>query len=185
MSPSSPFEFEDWALLSLRYELHLLTHAFKKDVDDQDRPGFHESHLGFYYSKYFHKGWSTKAFGCNTFKAVVDLIKEHIALKDSGIVEALMSEETDVSKFVQQVEDHRRDRQRRIDAGVESAELKFQRHQQHSHNNGNGNGNGQHVIRPGQGASHGIKRPHSQGAQVPHIVPSWKKPKVIGAGFRR
>merc|ERR1712113_1073884 len=43
------FEYEDWTLLGLRYEFHLLLHAFRRDVDDVDRQSFHESHLDFYY----------------------------------------------------------------------------------------------------------------------------------------
>merc|ERR1712182_185203 len=33
----SKFEQEDWALLNLRFEIHLLIHAFKHDVNDDDR----------------------------------------------------------------------------------------------------------------------------------------------------
>merc|ERR1712187_1105158 len=33
------FAYEDWVLLSLRFELHLLAHAFKRDLNDPDRPG--------------------------------------------------------------------------------------------------------------------------------------------------
>lgn len=36
------FQYEDWTLLSTRYELHLLIHSFKKDLDDPDRPSFGE-----------------------------------------------------------------------------------------------------------------------------------------------
>ncbi len=36
------FQYEDWTLLSTRYELHLLLHSFKKDLDDPDRPSFGE-----------------------------------------------------------------------------------------------------------------------------------------------
>ena len=34
------FVYEDWTLLSTRYELHLLLHSFKADLDDPDRPSF-------------------------------------------------------------------------------------------------------------------------------------------------
>ena len=52
------FNWEDWALLTLRYELHLLSHAFKKDVDDPERPGFSDTHLSFYYNKLKRGGFS-------------------------------------------------------------------------------------------------------------------------------
>eukprot|EP00438_Fugacium_kawagutii_P015722 Skav235345 [mRNA] locus=scaffold520:1253293:1253487:- [translate_table: standard] len=40
------FQYEDWTLLSTRYELHLLLHSFKKDLNDPDRPSFGEPGLG-------------------------------------------------------------------------------------------------------------------------------------------
>merc|ERR1711871_511999 len=49
------FLYEDWMLLSLRYELHLLMHAFRRDIDDPDRPGFGKDNLDFYYNKYFKR----------------------------------------------------------------------------------------------------------------------------------
>merc|ERR1740121_1744341 len=49
------FAFEDWTMMTLRYEIHLLTHSFKKDVNDPDRIGIHADHLSFYYNKYFKK----------------------------------------------------------------------------------------------------------------------------------
>merc|ERR1719401_2842494 len=47
------FAWEDWMAVALRYELHLLAHSFKEDIDDEQRPSFHETHLIFYYNKYF------------------------------------------------------------------------------------------------------------------------------------
>jgi len=163
------FAFEDWMLVSLRYELHLLVHAFKKDIDDAERTGFHESHLGFYYNKYFHKQWSTRTFGCNSLKDVVELIKENVAINKSSIVEALLAEDSATKGFVQLVEEHRRDRVRRIEAGVESAQLKFQKnapntpHQQQSHSNS------------------GQKRPYAPGAHAAGQGPAWKQPRTIHA----
>jgi len=37
------FAYEDWTLLSLRYELHLLLHSFKKDLNDPDRTSWRET----------------------------------------------------------------------------------------------------------------------------------------------
>jgi hypothetical protein len=153
------FQFEDWALLAVRFELHLLVHAFRKDIADSERPGFHESHVGFYYNKYFNKQWSSKNFGRDNFNDVVELIKENVSVSKTGILEALLGEDAPVKSFVHLVEEHRRDRQRRFDAGVESAQLKFQRTPQapaHSPQQG------QQVIRPPQGAGQGVKRPIPQ-----------------------
>ena len=58
------FSFEDWALLSLRFELHLLVLAFRHDIDDPERLSFHASHLLFYYNKYYKRQCNTKVFGC-------------------------------------------------------------------------------------------------------------------------
>jgi len=58
----SKFAYEDWTLVSIRYELHLMIHSFKKDLDDPDRPSFPEAHLGFYYNKYWKKQWSLSSF---------------------------------------------------------------------------------------------------------------------------
>merc|ERR1719454_814554 len=52
------FVYEDWTLLSLRFELHLLAHAFRKDLDDPERPKFHTTHVSFYMNKYYRKPFS-------------------------------------------------------------------------------------------------------------------------------
>merc|ERR1712232_208381 len=58
------FENDDWALLELQYELYLLVHAFKKDVEDKDRSGIRLEHLAFYYQKYFSKQLVPADYGC-------------------------------------------------------------------------------------------------------------------------
>jgi len=122
------FVYEDWTLLSLRYELHLLVYAFKHDVSDPDRPGFHESHLSFYYNKYFKKAFNVKYFGVESFEELCGLVKDSVALNPSTkFVEAVMPESAPFDKFVRYTEDHRRERQRCIDAGDETALLKFMR----------------------------------------------------------
>jgi len=157
------FAFEDWMLLSLRYELHLLAHAFKKDMDDPERPGFHESHIAFYYNKYFHKQWSTKTYGLSTLKEVTEMIKENSSINKTGLLEAVLSEDSLSKSFVHLVEEHRRDRQRRVEAGVESAELKFQKQApQAPHTN-------PHAIQPG-----GVKRQFTPAPQQG----SWQQNKT-------
>lgn len=47
------FALEDWILLSLRFELFVMARSFAKDAGDPERAGIHESHIGFYYNKYF------------------------------------------------------------------------------------------------------------------------------------
>merc|ERR1719453_2539289 len=57
------FSFEDWALMSLRFELNLMVHAFRKDVKDASRQAIHEDNIGFYYQKYFKKSLSLNFYG--------------------------------------------------------------------------------------------------------------------------
>jgi len=114
--------------LSLRYELHLLAHAFRHDVADPDRPGFHESHLLFYFNKYFAKSIDFKKMGLETFEELCALIKDSVALNEkTKFVEAAMPEDTPLDKFLRHTEEHRRERQRCVDAGDETALLKFTR----------------------------------------------------------
>merc|ERR1719221_2056936 len=121
------FTWEDWALLSLRYELYLLVHAFRKDVDDPERPGIHEDHLSFYYQKYYHKQLNPKHYGKESNAEVVDLVKDTVVIdKAPPVLKSELSDDTDaVDIFVKLTEDNRRERQRRIDAGDETARLKF------------------------------------------------------------
>merc|ERR1712048_313991 len=119
------FAYEDWTLLSIRYELHLLAHSFKKDMDDPERPGFVETHLAFYYNKYFKKAFNVKMFGVSENAGLIELIKDTNKINAKNMLEAELGEAEALEKFVKQTEDHRRERQRRMDAGDETAQLKF------------------------------------------------------------
>jgi len=119
------FTYEDWTLLSTRFELHLLTHAFKKDVNDPERPSFVENHLAFYYNKYFKKAFNVKMFGVNDNAGLVDFIKDTIKIDAKSMMETVLADDTASETFVKQTEEHRRERQRRMDAGDETAQLKF------------------------------------------------------------
>eukprot|EP00928_Gymnodinium_smaydae_P099363 TRINITY_DN9457_c0_g2_i1.p1 TRINITY_DN9457_c0_g2~~TRINITY_DN9457_c0_g2_i1.p1 ORF type:complete len:797 (-),score=272.82 TRINITY_DN9457_c0_g2_i1:183-2573(-) len=170
------FAFADWALLSARYEAFLLTLAFKKDVDDPDRPSFSQAHYSFYYQKYFGKQFSINNFNCKTFADFVKLIKDTIAVEDgTEFVKVLLPEETPLSQFVKLVESHRRDRQRRADAGDESAILKFS----HASNSG-----GNAAQSGGNNNAGGAKR--SWGAQGGGYQPAWKQQRTnYQGGYRR
>uniref|UniRef100_A0A7S2VQ84 HTH OST-type domain-containing protein n=1 Tax=Zooxanthella nutricula TaxID=1333877 RepID=A0A7S2VQ84_9DINO len=122
------FVYEDWTLLSTRYELHLLVHAFRRDLDDPDRPSFSEAHLGFYYNRYFRKSFSVKQFGLEAFPALVELIKDTLGMDEkSGFLKTILADDVSLDDFVKYTEDHRRERQQRIDAGDETAKLRFTR----------------------------------------------------------
>mmetsp|Transcript_38782 Transcript_38782/g.111988 ORF Transcript_38782/g.111988 Transcript_38782/m.111988 type:complete len:729 (-) Transcript_38782:48-2234(-) len=120
------FQYEDWALLSARYELHLLLHAFKQDLNDPDRPSFGENHLAFYFSKYFKKAFNLKGYGVEKLSEFVELIKETVSIGEkNGFLKPELEADASPSDFVKVTEEHRRERQRRIDAGDETAKVKF------------------------------------------------------------
>lgn len=124
----SNFTYEDWQLLAVRRELILLVNAFKVDLDDPERTGFIEKDLPFYFNKYFKRSFSLKNFSCESLQALVDLIPDTISISSkSNFLEALHPHDVDEGILVKAVEADRRDRQRRLDAGDESAELKFPR----------------------------------------------------------
>lgn len=122
------FAYEDWTLLSYRMEFHLMLHAWKKDVSDADRPSFKENHMPFYYSKYFKKQFQLQNLGVESLGDFIEWIKDSVLVNDaSGYFEAQHDEDTGFENFLKLAEDHRRDRQRRVDAGDETAKLKFAR----------------------------------------------------------
>uniref|UniRef100_A0A7S0FSP9 B30.2/SPRY domain-containing protein n=1 Tax=Pyrodinium bahamense TaxID=73915 RepID=A0A7S0FSP9_9DINO len=126
------FKFEDWTLLTLRFEMHLLQAAFKQDVRDPERIGIHESHILFYYSRYFRKPLNPRAFGKETPQEVVELVKDCVWLDPvtKVLASVLPEEPQSPGTFVKMQEEHRRKRQQRIDAGDETARLNFQMLQQ-------------------------------------------------------
>merc|ERR1712176_1544877 len=108
--------------------MHLLCHAFRKDTNDVDRPGMILEHLPFYYQKYFRKAFSTKLFGVETPKEVLDLIRDTVITSGKNqIIEPLLPDEMEsLGIFHMLTEECRLDRVRRIDTGDESAKLKIQ-----------------------------------------------------------
>merc|ERR1712151_1381591 len=127
-------------------------HSFKKDLADPDRPGFAEKDLSFYYNKYFKKDFSFKAFGVETIQQFQELIRDTFAVSNSatGFLEPLLDENIALIQYVRITEEFRRERVRRLDAGDESAELKFPRSMPSppAMPPGKGNGRGIHMTRP-------------------------------------
>eukprot|EP00747_Dinoflagellata_sp_TGD_P080698 gnl/TRDRNA2_/TRDRNA2_161006_c0_seq1.p1 gnl/TRDRNA2_/TRDRNA2_161006_c0~~gnl/TRDRNA2_/TRDRNA2_161006_c0_seq1.p1 ORF type:complete len:556 (+),score=160.93 gnl/TRDRNA2_/TRDRNA2_161006_c0_seq1:102-1670(+) len=121
------FELEDWALVTARVELTLLVHAFKKDVDDPERTGIIKDHFNFYYEKYYKKKINTKFFGCPELSDLVALLKDAVSINaKTQVLEAKLPEEVEpFEAFVKLAEEDRRQRERRLDAGDETAKLKF------------------------------------------------------------
>jgi len=157
----SDFGSEDWILLSTRFEIHLLIHCFKQDVNDPDRPGFSENDLEYYFRRYFKKPFSLKNYNLEKASDLQNLIKDSFKISEkTGFLEAVMDVDTPIEQFVKLTEEHRRERQRRLDAGDESAELKFPK-------TALGGGGGK-TLTPGQGHK---RSHHKQFRGVrPHIA---------------
>merc|ERR1719203_2499782 len=124
----SNFAFEDWTMLSARFEFHLLLLSFKKDLDDADRPSFTPKDLPFYYNRYFKKAFNIRTFGMEKIEPLMALMKDTVKINPaSSFLDTMLAEDTPTANFVKLAEEHRRERQRRMDAGDETAELKFPR----------------------------------------------------------
>eukprot|EP00440_Ansanella_granifera_P038802 gb/GFBE01042104.1/.p1 GENE.gb/GFBE01042104.1/~~gb/GFBE01042104.1/.p1 ORF type:complete len:1026 (+),score=358.55 gb/GFBE01042104.1/:1-3078(+) len=120
------FTFEDWALLSLRFEMHLLSHSFLKDCGDPERAGIYPDHLTFYYNKYYKKALNPKNYGVDGVEDLLGLIRDTIVICHPKVVESQLTSDLETNEvFVKLTEEARRDRQRRLDSGDESAQLKF------------------------------------------------------------
>lgn len=161
------FSYEDWSLLSLRFEMHLLGHSFDKDVRDRDCVGIHIDNLPFYYNKYFKKSLVSKNFGVETNQELLDFVKDTVALDSRLVLETQLSEGLDnFDIFLKLTEDCRRDRKLLVDSGDDSAKLKF------SHASASSSGSGfssewrSSSYGPSYSGSHGSshgKGPYSKG----------------------
>merc|ERR1712129_374324 len=119
------FAMEDWALMQLRFDLYLLNVAFKKDVNDPERVGIHETHLSWYYNRYFRKQFMPKYFGVDTQAQLIALVPDAVGWSDDKVLTTPLTEDAGLDMFVKLTEEKRRERQRRLDAGDETARLKF------------------------------------------------------------
>lgn len=125
------FKYEDWVVLSWRFEMHLLCHAFPMDAADPDRQGLPEEHLKHYWELYFHHHFEPRKLGVTNLQGILNVLKEPLTLKETKggprIVQSTLDKDTPIEAFVVAVEAYRRDRERRIEAGDESAALKIPR----------------------------------------------------------
>jgi hypothetical protein len=119
------FTVEDWTLMKLRFDFCLLVLSFKVDANDPDRSGIPLDHLPFYYQKYYAKPINFKNYGVVDAKELVALIKDTVSIKEGLVVSTLSDDLDNLDIFLKLTEEGRRERQRRIDAGDETARLKF------------------------------------------------------------
>jgi len=120
------FAFEDWVLLAARYELHLLVHSYRKALEDPDRPTFAEKVLNFYYQMHFGRHFTPSMFSCEDLQDLCEkFVDQTIKVAENGHVEACFPDSTEQHYFVKLTEDYRRERERRVDAGDETAKISF------------------------------------------------------------
>jgi len=128
----------------LRYELHLLVHAFRRDAGDLERTGVHQDNLPFYYNRYFKKAFNTKFYGVDSYDALVEFIRDTIDIDPKlSILESNLSDDLDgFDVFVKLTEESRRERQLRLDAGENLSPLNFSKPPQSTGPPGGGGGGG-------------------------------------------
>jgi len=124
------FKYEDWLMLSWRYELHLLVHAFLEDVADPDYKGIPQDHVAHYFSLYYNTNFDPKGkLGASDLAAVVKLLKAPLELVEVKpgykVLRSSLPMAAAAADFVRGIEGYRRDRSRRVEAGDESARLNF------------------------------------------------------------
>lgn len=171
------FAYEDWALLAARFEQHLLIHSYQKALDDPDRPSFLEKDLKFYYQMHYKKSLNVKDFACETFDEFRDYVKDSIEVKEDGYVQAPLADDTTHAYFVKLTEENRRERERRVDAGDETARLKFpapsQQRSQAALGGGASGANKRPAPAPVSYANSGAKKPR----------PGAPPPAAYGSGY--
>jgi len=151
------FQFEDFAMMSLRYELNLLCQNFGKDCKDPDRTGIHLDHVAFYYQKYFGKPLTAQAFGVQTMAELVAMVDDTVSVTAQSVIESIIPGDLETAAvYIKLTEDARRTRIINIDMGVEGAKLK---------------------IRAGGDNNHGEKRNFGGDGGG-----AWKKPWSGGGG---
>jgi len=121
------FQFEDYALMSLRYQIHLLAHSFAKDCTDEDRQGIPTDHLAFYYQKYFGSPLNFGSFGVADANELLALVNDTVHINSkTKVIGSLVSPDLESNGiFAKITEAARRRRTLLVDMGDESAKLKM------------------------------------------------------------
>lgn len=121
------FKGEDWALMALRFELHLMSMSFRKDADDPERTGIHLDHLPFYYQKYFKKILNPKIYGVDDCAALIGLVEDALLVTSQQVIESQLPEEMETFAVLMKVaEEDRRWRKLRVAMGDEAARRNVQ-----------------------------------------------------------
>lgn len=122
------FEHEDWVLMSLTFELHLMVHSFKQDCNDDERLGISLEHLGFYYQKYYGQFLDNRTFGKDTMEDLVSLARDVVYVNQEKVLASMLDADIEYPQvFAKIAEEGRRHRALLVDVGEESAKLKIAR----------------------------------------------------------
>lgn len=112
-------------LADLRVELHLLCHAFRMDVDDEERTKFSADNLTHYYRLYnAPKAFYVATYGAKKVDECLEPMSETVTVEGDMIVGKL-DQDTEFDVLMEQVDTARQERTDRIGAGDEGAKLKF------------------------------------------------------------
>jgi len=120
------WELEDWTLMNIRWEFHLLIHSFVNDVKDDAHVGVFMDLLPHYYELYYKRAFFAPQYGCENLSLLVTMLQDTVSFnKKNKIVGPELPIETPYAIFVKLTEESRRERVARIEAGDESAKLSF------------------------------------------------------------
>ncbi|CAK8985144.1 Heterogeneous nuclear ribonucleoprotein U [Durusdinium trenchii] len=124
----SKFTWEDWQLLELRVQLHLLVHGYKHAMQDPERVTFHESHTEFYYEIFYRRPIDLRNFGAGKLSDLLEMVKDTLEIfPKTSVLDPQLSDDTPFENFLRLVEDARRCRLVRLDGGDETARLRLTR----------------------------------------------------------
>lgn len=120
------FSEEDWMLANIRAELVNIVHAFKNDVNDEERPSFPPALTDSYYKTYVQKSFHPMNFAC---ESVEGLISEHlsdtVSVDEKGLLSAKLEKDIPLEKIWELVDTARIRRETRVGSGDELYDLKF------------------------------------------------------------
>jgi len=121
------FGSEDWLLLQLRVEVSIVLHAFKEDVtsQDADRKAVASSLLAHYYQVFFTKPLFANTFGHESVEKLIDYLTGDTVKVADGLLSPVHPEVLPMAAFVKATEEARREREKKLSFGDESARLLF------------------------------------------------------------
>ena len=94
--PFSQFYFEDWVLLSIRYELHFLMHADRKIYYDF----MPIEHTPFHYLHHFQNEFTIEKYGFHQVCMLAAVIQDTVAIERKSLL-PVHPGDTNLARFVQ------------------------------------------------------------------------------------